>query len=113
MVPGVGERRDFVCVHNKCIECLVPFQVKGQEDFDDSSQVGQIFRRSAGSDLEIDWTELQRVLNACFQSGNRLSLYKIIKSSLNNCQSDVINANMFFYETNVYLIITLTEYLMN
>jgi len=41
--------------------------VRSQEDFDDSSDVVQLFRASAGTDMEIDWLELQKVLNTCFQ----------------------------------------------
>lgn len=41
--------------------------VRGQEDFDEDSEVGLIFRHAAGSDMEIDWEELQRILNAYFK----------------------------------------------
>lgn len=47
------------------------FKVKAEEDmFDDTSDIGRLFRMSAGADLEIDWTELQKVLNSVFQRGN-------------------------------------------
>jgi len=40
--------------------------VKGEET-DESSDVAQLFRRAAGADMEIDWMELQKVLNSSFQ----------------------------------------------
>jgi calpain len=49
--------------------------VKSSEDFDDSSDVSQLFRRAAGSDMEIDWTELQKVLNSSFQRGKYSFLF--------------------------------------
>ncbi|XP_057376388.1 calpain-B-like isoform X3 [Daphnia carinata] len=42
-------------------------QVKSNDTFDDSSDVVQLFRRVAGVDMEIDWVELQNVLNTSFQ----------------------------------------------
>lgn len=44
-------------------------QVKSNDTFDDSSDVVQLFRRVAGVDMEIDWVELQNVLNTSFQRG--------------------------------------------
>lgn len=44
-------------------------QVKCNEFVDDSSDVVQLFRRVAGADLEVDWTELQNVLNSSFKRG--------------------------------------------
>ena len=44
-------------------------QVKSNDTFDDSSDVVQLFRLVAGDDMEIDWNELQNVLNTSFQSG--------------------------------------------
>lgn len=40
--------------------------VRGDQ-VDDSSDAVQVFRQAAGSDMEIDWIELQNVLNACFR----------------------------------------------
>lgn len=42
-------------------------KVKSNDTFDDSSDVVQLFRRVAGVDMEIDWVELQNVLNTSFQ----------------------------------------------
>jgi len=46
--------------------------VRGQEEFDDDSEVALIFRHAAGSDMEIDWQELQRILNAYFKRDENL-----------------------------------------
>ena len=65
---------DFkTCLINKFLPNYSYFllQVKGKEDFDEQSDVGQLFRRAAGADMEIDWTELQKVLNASFQRGTQ------------------------------------------
>ncbi|XP_046442046.1 calpain-A-like isoform X6 [Daphnia pulex] len=43
------------------------YHVKSNDTFDDSSDVVQLFRRVAGVDMEIDWVELQNVLNTSFQ----------------------------------------------
>lgn len=48
---------------------MTDLKVRGQEEFDDDSEVALIFRHAAGSDMEIDWQELQRILNAYFKRG--------------------------------------------
>jgi len=37
------------------------------EDFDEECPVWQLFVEAAGEDMEIDWEELQRILNTCFE----------------------------------------------
>jgi len=42
------------------------------EDFDEECPVWQLFVEAAGEDMEIDWEELQRILNTCFEQGKGL-----------------------------------------
>ncbi len=51
------------------VNAVYLLQVKSNDNYDDSSDVLQLFRRVAGSDMEIDWLELQNVLNSSFQRG--------------------------------------------
>jgi len=63
-----SEKKNNMQEHDEEVDIGEPDdQVKGQEDFDDDSEVGRIFRLAAGSDMELDWLELQRILNACFK----------------------------------------------
>ena len=61
----------FISVLRHFIDAIDLFKVRADQ-FDNNSSAVQIFRQCAGADLEIDWVELQNILNSCFRRGKVL-----------------------------------------